>query len=96
MKNEPTLSTASREEIQAALNARSQGAKELECHLCSRPFRPNRKWQKFCSQKCQTDFNKMAQILEIENLQGKLAAALRRISELQEELAKSLRVPTGS
>lgn len=32
--------------------------KMIECMQCKLLFKQNRKWQKFCSTKCQQDYNK--------------------------------------
>ncbi|HRI75151.1 MAG TPA: hypothetical protein PLB31_11830 [Fimbriimonadaceae bacterium] len=83
----PTLSTASAEDIQAALEVPGT---PIRCQYCGEVFTPRNKWQTFCSAKHRAAYHREAETREIERLQGTIAALNRQIAELQKELADSI------
>ena len=66
---------------------------EIRCELCAKPFRPNRKWQNFCSPVCRNKWHddEAARVLNrlvvrIRVLEQDNAELLREISELRRQL----------
>lgn len=89
LPNEPTLATATKEDIQRALS--DTGPTEAQrCGYCGGVFTRKNKWQVFCCKKCRESHHNDNGRREIEKLQGRIAYLERQVSELQAELAKSI------
>lgn len=84
--NKPTLSTATRDEIEHAL-ADTGPENVARCGYCGVVFTRKNKWQVFCCKKHRESFHNEGATREIERLQAELAAVKRERDELRKELA---------
>lgn len=92
----PTISTATAEEIQAALSPRNPQAREPKhCLRCHELFQPARHWQEFCKPKCRSQYHNGAWEREALRLAARVRALEAEISELRKEAsAKSPEPPS--
>lgn len=52
MRNKPTLSDATEQQIRDAFKEMQDRLRPRTCSLCSETFKPKRTWQVFCSEGC--------------------------------------------
>jgi protein-arginine kinase activator protein McsA len=80
VRDQPTIATASREELEEALRqlALKKAVKERKheqiCPTCENRFKPSRLWQRFCSANCSNRFHAKSTADRIESLERRALA----------------------
>ena len=87
----PPLNSMTRKELEQRLAEylQEEVKTSAHCRMCGAEFTKNRRWQEFCTTKCQTTWHAKAKDVLIELLQAKIGRMEREIDELRAELAKS-------
>lgn len=80
----PTISTATREEMLAARLALKEAS--IKCLCCGSLFLPKRKWQRYCSTRCRSMIHNTSKDVQLEMALGKISVLERQAVCLEGEI----------